>query len=63
LDTAITLPIGAEAYGAQALRAWLAADRAMNGPTRAGLSEAVAIYQRIGAAEAGPAAAYLAALN
>jgi len=30
---------------------------------RAGLSEAVAIYQRIGAAEAGPAAADLAAMD
>jgi hypothetical protein len=34
LDTAITLPIGVEAYAAYALRAWLARDRAISGRTR-----------------------------
>jgi hypothetical protein len=34
LDTAITLPIGVEAYAAYALRAWLARDRAISTRTR-----------------------------
>ena len=34
LDTAITLPIGVEAYAAYALHAWLARDRATSGRTR-----------------------------
>jgi hypothetical protein len=34
LDTAITLPIGVEAYAAYALRAWLARDRTISGRTR-----------------------------
>jgi hypothetical protein len=34
LDTAITLPIGVEAYAAYALRAWLARDQAVSGRTR-----------------------------
>jgi hypothetical protein len=34
LDTAITLPIGVEAYAAYALRAWLARDRAISERTR-----------------------------
>src|SRR6266568_5200258 len=34
LDTAITLPIGAEAYAAYALRAWLARDLAISARTR-----------------------------
>jgi hypothetical protein len=34
LDTAITLPIGVEAYAAYALRAWLARDPAISGRTR-----------------------------
>src|ERR1017187_5595783 len=34
LDTAITLPVGVEAYAAYALRAWLARDRAISGRTR-----------------------------
>jgi hypothetical protein len=34
LDTAITLPIGVEAYAAYALRAWLARDRSISGRTR-----------------------------
>jgi hypothetical protein len=34
LDTAITLPIGVEAYAAYALRAWLARDRAISARTR-----------------------------
>jgi len=34
LDTAITLPVGVEAYAAYALRAWLASDRAVSVRTR-----------------------------
>ena len=34
LDTAITLPVGVEAYAAYALRAWLAHDRWISGRTR-----------------------------
>jgi hypothetical protein len=34
LDTAITLPIGVEAYAAYALRAWLARDQAISARTR-----------------------------
>jgi hypothetical protein len=34
LDTAITLPIGVEAYAAYALRAWLARDAAISARTR-----------------------------
>jgi hypothetical protein len=34
LDTAITLPIGVEAYAAYALRAWLGHDRAISPRTR-----------------------------
>ena len=34
LDTAITLPVGVEAYAAYALRAWLARDQAISGRTR-----------------------------
>ena len=34
LDTAITLPVGVEAYAAYALRAWLAYDRSISDPTR-----------------------------
>jgi hypothetical protein len=34
LDTAITLPIGVEAYAAYALRAWLARDKAISARTR-----------------------------
>jgi hypothetical protein len=34
LDTAITLPVGAEAYAAYALLAWLARDQAISGRTR-----------------------------
>jgi hypothetical protein len=34
VNTAITLPVGVEAYGAYALRAWLAADRVMSERTR-----------------------------
>jgi hypothetical protein len=34
LDTAITLPIGVEAYAAYALRAWLARDKAISDRTR-----------------------------
>jgi hypothetical protein len=34
LDTAITLPVGVEAYAAYALRAWLAADHTVSGRTR-----------------------------
>ena len=34
LDTAITLPVGVEAYAAYALRAWLARDRTISGRTR-----------------------------
>jgi hypothetical protein len=34
LDTAITLPIGVEAYAAYALRVWLARDKAISGRTR-----------------------------
>jgi hypothetical protein len=34
LDTAITLPVGVEAYAAYALRAWLAPDPAISGRTR-----------------------------
>jgi hypothetical protein len=34
LDTAITLPVGVEAYAAYALRAWLARDHAVSGRTR-----------------------------
>jgi hypothetical protein len=34
LDTAITLPVGVEAYAAYALRAWLARDQAISHPTR-----------------------------
>lgn len=34
VNTAITLPVGVEAYGAYALRAWLAADRVMSDRTR-----------------------------
>ena len=33
LDTAITLPVGVEAYAAYALRAWLARDRSISGRT------------------------------
>lgn len=33
LDTAITLPVGVEAYAAYALRAWLARDRSIGGGT------------------------------
>jgi len=34
LDTAITLPVGVEAYAAYALRAWLARDQVISGRTR-----------------------------
>jgi hypothetical protein len=34
LDTAITLPVGVEAYAAYALRAWLARDRSISARTR-----------------------------
>jgi hypothetical protein len=34
LDTAITLPVGVEAYAAYALRAWLARDQAISARTR-----------------------------
>ena len=34
LDTAVTLPIGVEAYAAYALRAWLSASPFMSGRTR-----------------------------
>jgi hypothetical protein len=34
LDTAITLPVGVEAYAAYALRAWLSGDRQVSGRTR-----------------------------
>ena len=34
LDTAITLPVGVEAYAAYALRAWLARERTISGRTR-----------------------------
>ena len=34
LDTAITLPVGVEAYAAYALRAWLGHDRAISARTR-----------------------------
>jgi hypothetical protein len=34
LDTAITLPVGVEAYAAYALRAWLAGEHAVSGRTR-----------------------------
>jgi hypothetical protein len=34
LDTAITLPVGVEAYAAYALRAWLARDQGISGRTR-----------------------------
>jgi len=34
LDTAVTLPVGVECYAAYALRAWLAADRAISDRTR-----------------------------
>ena len=34
LDTAITLPVGVEAYAAYALRAWLVRDQAISGRTR-----------------------------
>jgi hypothetical protein len=34
LDTAITLPVGVEAYAAYALRAWLARDHSISGRTR-----------------------------
>jgi hypothetical protein len=34
LDTAITLPVGVEAYAAYALRAWLTRDRSISGRTR-----------------------------
>jgi hypothetical protein len=34
LDTAITLPVGVEAYAAYALRAWLAQDQAISARTR-----------------------------
>ena len=34
LDTAITLPVGVEAYAAYALRAWLARDREVSAGTR-----------------------------
>jgi hypothetical protein len=34
LDTAITLPVGVEAYAAYALRAWLARDPAISAQTR-----------------------------
>jgi hypothetical protein len=34
LDAAITLPVGVEAYAAYALRAWLAQDHTVSGPTR-----------------------------
>ena len=34
LDTAITLPVGVEAYAAYALRAWLARDRSISDRTR-----------------------------
>ena len=34
LDTAITLPVGVEAYAASALRAWLASDQLISGRTR-----------------------------
>ena len=34
LDTAITLPVGVEAYAAYALRAWLAREQAISGRTR-----------------------------
>jgi hypothetical protein len=34
LDTAITLPVGVEAYAAYALRAWLAQDSAISARTR-----------------------------
>jgi hypothetical protein len=34
LDTAITLPVGVEAYAAYALRAWLARDQAISDRTR-----------------------------
>jgi hypothetical protein len=34
LDTAITLPVGVEAYAAYALRAWLARDHPVSGQTR-----------------------------
>jgi hypothetical protein len=34
LDTAITLPVGVEAYAAYALRAWLARDKAISARTR-----------------------------
>jgi hypothetical protein len=34
LDTAITLPVGVEAYAAYALRAWLARDQAISSRTR-----------------------------
>ena len=34
LDTAITLPVGVEAYAAYALRAWLARDRTVTARTR-----------------------------
>jgi hypothetical protein len=34
LDTAITLPVGVEAYAAYALRAWLSRDQAVSGRTR-----------------------------
>lgn len=34
VDTAITLPLGVEAYAAYALRAWLTADQSVSGRTR-----------------------------
>jgi hypothetical protein len=34
MDTAVTLPVGVECYAAYALRAWLAADRAISDRTR-----------------------------
>ena len=34
LATAITLPVGVQAYAAYALRAWLARDRSISGRTR-----------------------------
>jgi len=34
LDTAMTLPVGVEAYAAYALRAWLAREQAISGRTR-----------------------------
>jgi hypothetical protein len=46
LDTAITLPIGVEAYAAYALRAWLARDKAISVRTRRFVTSVVLLSPR-----------------